>query len=136
MSSVRLSMARTLDADRRASAVARPEQTAVVARWERLTYRELDERVEQLARWLRALGVTRGDRVAVVMRSSADADADAAILRAGAAFVALNPTAKEAKLRHLLAHCEAAAVICDAEVAERVRSVGTSAARSLPEARP
>lgn len=119
----------TLDGDLRASAAARPEHTAVVARSQRLTYRELDARVEQLARRLRALGVTRGDRVAVVMRSSGDAAvAIYAILRAGAAFVALNPTAKEAKLRHLLAHCEAAAVICDADVAERVRAVGADVA--------
>ncbi|MGI8729382.1 MAG: class I adenylate-forming enzyme family protein [Solirubrobacteraceae bacterium] len=115
----------TLDGDLRASAAARPEHTAVIARSKRLTYRELDERVEELARRLRALGVTRGDRVAVVMRSSGEAAvAIYAILRAGAAFVPLNPTAKEAKLRHLLAHCEAAAVMCDADVAERVRSVG------------
>jgi len=115
----------TLDGDLRASAAARPEHAAVVVRSERLTYRELDERVEELARRLRALGVTRGDRVAVVMRSSGEAAvAIYAILRAGAAFVPLNPTAKEAKLRHLLAHCGAAAVICDADVAERVRSVG------------
>jgi len=118
-------MAGTLDGDLRASAATRPEQTAVVARGKRLTYAELDERVGQLARTLRALGVVRGDRVAVIMRNSADAAvAIYAILRAGAAFVPLNPTAKEEKLGYLLAHCEAVAAICEPEVAERVEAVG------------
>lgn len=114
----------TLDSDLRASAAARPAHTAIVDADQRLTYRELDERVDQLAQQLRGLGVARGDRVAVVMRNSADAAvAIYAIGRAGAAFVPLNATAKEHKLRHLLGHCEAGAVICDRGVYERVRVV-------------
>ena len=115
----------TLDGDLRASAAAGPDRTAIVASGQRVTYRELDERVEELALGLRTLGVVRGDRVAVVMRNSADlAVAIYAIVRAGAAFVPLNPTAKEEKLGYLLGHCEAVAAICDPDVAERVRAVG------------
>lgn len=113
----------TLDADLRASAAARPEHTAVVAGSRQLTYSELDERVEQLARRLRALGVVGGDRVAVLMRSSAEAAvAIYAIVRAGAAFVPLNPTLKEQTLRYLLGHCQATVAVCDPDVAERVRA--------------
>lgn len=118
-------MAQTLDADLRTSAQARPQHTAIVAGAQRLTYRELDERVERLARQLRALGVARGDRVAVVMRSGAEAAvAIYAAMRASAAFVPLNHTASRDKLRHLLGHCEAVVAICDAGVADRVRSAG------------
>jgi long-chain acyl-CoA synthetase len=112
---------RTLDGDLRAAARTRGGHLAVVAGTVRLSYSELDRRVAGLATGLRGLGVQPGDRVAVVMRNSADAAvAIYAILRAGAAFVPLNPTAKDAKLAYLVAHSGATAVICDADVAARI----------------
>ena len=70
---------------------------------------------------LQQLGVQRGDRVAVILRNSVEAAiAIYGTLRAGAAFVPLNPTAKAEKLGYLLAHSEAAAAICDADIAARL----------------
>ena len=112
---------RTLDGDLRASAESRGDHTAVVAGGVRLSYAELDRRVAGLATGLRRLGVQRGDRVAVVLRNSADAAvAIYGILRAGAAFVPLNPTAKEAKLHYLIEHSGSVAVICEPDVAARI----------------
>ncbi|HEX9822126.1 MAG TPA: AMP-binding protein [Methylomirabilota bacterium] len=48
-------------------AAARPEAEAVVFRGERLTYAALRERADRLARALLALGVARGDRVALLL---------------------------------------------------------------------
>ena len=45
------------------SAKAYPEKTAVWARGRSNTYRELDERSNQLAHLLRSQGVEKGDRV-------------------------------------------------------------------------
>jgi amino acid adenylation domain-containing protein len=69
------------------------------------------------------MGVRRGDRVAVVLRNSVDAAiALYGILRAGAAFVPLNATAKQEKLSHLLGHCGATAVVCEPDLASRGRA--------------
>ena len=50
----------------RRSASVFPDRTAVVHGERRYTYRELDERATRLASALRARGLTRGDRVAVL----------------------------------------------------------------------
>lgn len=43
-----------------------PDSEAIVSEGERLTYRVLNERVDECARALLARGVTRGDRVAAL----------------------------------------------------------------------
>src|SRR5919108_2094841 len=48
-------------------AAARPEADAIVFRDERLTYAALQARADALARALLALGVGRGDRVALLL---------------------------------------------------------------------
>ena len=48
------------------SAKAYPEKPAVWARGRSITYRELDERSNQLAHLLREKGINKGDRVGVV----------------------------------------------------------------------
>jgi fatty-acyl-CoA synthase len=57
----------TLGALLDATAAARPGAEAVVFRGERLTYAEVRERADTLARALLALGVARGDRVALLL---------------------------------------------------------------------
>ena len=120
---------RTLEADLRASAAAHGERTAVVAGERRLTFAELDRDVDGFAAGLRELGVRRGDRVAVVLRNSAEAAvAIYGVLRAGAAFVPINPTAKDDKLAYLLEHCGAVAAVCEPALADRVRAAGAGSA--------
>ncbi|HEX6024035.1 MAG TPA: AMP-binding protein, partial [Solirubrobacter sp.] len=46
---------------------ARPDADAVVSRDRRLTYAELRARADELARALLAVGVRKGDRVAVLL---------------------------------------------------------------------
>ena len=73
-------------------AATRPNQVAVVCGGERMTYRELDERANQMARFLQARGVRRGDRVAFLLPRSLDVYiALLGILKAGAAYVPLDP---------------------------------------------
>ncbi|HEY4059961.1 MAG TPA: amino acid adenylation domain-containing protein, partial [Kofleriaceae bacterium] len=72
--------------------VRTPEAIAVVCADVRLTYRELGARVERVAGWLSARGVTRGDRVAVAVDRTADmVVAVLAVLRIGAAYVPIDP---------------------------------------------
>ncbi|HEV7772711.1 MAG TPA: AMP-binding protein [Conexibacter sp.] len=104
----------TLDEDLRRSAATAPGKEALVAGEQRLTFAELDSAASALAVRLRARGVARGDRVAILLPNGIEAAiAIYGTLRVGAAFVPLNPTIKADKLAYVLADCEATAVITD-----------------------
>ncbi|HKV06574.1 MAG TPA: amino acid adenylation domain-containing protein [Thermoanaerobaculia bacterium] len=75
-----------------AQAARSPEATAVFFEGERLTYRELNERANRLARFLRRLGVGPESRVGVCLERSLDlVVALGAVLKAGGAYVPLDP---------------------------------------------
>lgn len=75
-----------------ASAEKQPSHRALKCRGESISYGELLRRSHQAARYLRALGVGRGDRVAVWMPRGMDMYvAVLGILQAGAAYVPLDP---------------------------------------------
>jgi amino acid adenylation domain-containing protein len=113
---------RTFSEDLRAAAARDGSRQAIVTRDRTVTYAELDRLADGLAARLRAVGVERGDRVAVVLPNSVGAGiAIYGSLRAGAAFSPLNPTIKRDKLAHVLRDSGAAAVVCDADHAHVVR---------------
>ncbi|HEU0078106.1 MAG TPA: condensation domain-containing protein, partial [Longimicrobiaceae bacterium] len=69
-----------------------PGAVAIVHDDERLTYSELDARANRLAHHLRELGVVGGERVAILLPRSIDlVVAELAVLKAGAAYVPLDP---------------------------------------------
>ncbi|MET0556856.1 MAG: AMP-binding protein [Vicinamibacteria bacterium] len=97
------------------SAARAPAATALVCGERRLSYRELADRAGACARGLAALGVERGDRV--VLHLDNDVETVVAlfgVLGAGAAFVMVNPTTKEAKLRFVLENAGASAIVLPA----------------------
>jgi amino acid adenylation domain-containing protein len=72
---------------------ARPNATAVVHPNERLTYGQLDRRANQLARYLRKTKVGPGSLVGIYMNRSVDLVVSIlGVLKAGAAYVPLDPT--------------------------------------------
>ena len=83
-----------------ANAAARfPDRPAVVDGERVLTYAELDSAANRLAHELAALGVVRGDRVGLYLAKSAHAVVGIyGILKAGAAYVPLDPSAPPARL--------------------------------------
>src|SRR5688572_6829822 len=67
---------------------AQPNAIAVASGDERISYLELEQRANRIARRLRTLGVRRGSRVGLLLPRSADAYAAMlGILKAGGAYV-------------------------------------------------
>ncbi|MCC6558329.1 MAG: amino acid adenylation domain-containing protein [Polyangiaceae bacterium] len=88
-----------------------------------LTYRELDEAANRLAHRLRELGVGPGSIVASCLERSADvAVAFLGVLKAGGAYLPLDPAHPAARLAALLADSGAAALLTQARIAARLPS--------------
>ncbi len=69
-----------------------PDQVAVVFEQEWLTYSELDQRSNQVARFLQSRGIGRGDRVGVLAKRQVETIINLmAVLKAGAAYVPIDP---------------------------------------------
>ncbi len=101
-----------------------------------MTYGELERRANQLARFLRNLGVRRGDCIELWVERSLDAYvALLSILKAGAAYVPLDPDYPAERAGFILSDCHACVLVTTSELAAKVGQaprpsppVGTSAA--------
>jgi long-chain acyl-CoA synthetase len=101
-----------------------PGKIALVCEGQRLTYAEIDDMANRLANALLALGVQRGDRVAIFLPNSILAVvAVFAALKAGGVFVVINHSTKPDKLTYILANCAAAALVTDARQASLVNQL-------------
>ncbi|WP_210587076.1 non-ribosomal peptide synthetase [Streptomyces sp. GESEQ-35] len=109
----------TLDELVRRQVAASPDVVAVIADDStELTYGDLDARINALAHLLVEEGVRVGDRVAVALPRSADlVVALAAVIRAGAAYVPIDPDYPAERVKHILADAEPRAVITDRHTA-------------------
>ncbi len=95
-----------------------PEAIALVNGEVELSYAELDRQANILAHRLIEEGVRPGDRVAIVAdRSRALVVAELAILKAGAAYVPLDPRAPAARKAWMVADCAARLVLTGADAA-------------------
>jgi amino acid adenylation domain-containing protein len=89
-----------------------------------LSYRELSARASRLAAVLQARGVSPGDLVGLcVSRSAALVVGALGIVRAGAAYVAMDPDYPDERLGWMLADSAAVAVVSDAHTAARLAEV-------------
>ncbi|MBV9047088.1 MAG: AMP-binding protein, partial [Solirubrobacterales bacterium] len=94
-----------------------PEKVAVVHGDRRNSYRELGERSWRLANALRAAGLQKGDRVAVLLLNSpAILEAHFAVPAAGGILVAINTRLASAEVGYILAHSGARYLILDQEL--------------------
>jgi acyl-coenzyme A synthetase/AMP-(fatty) acid ligase len=77
-----------------------------------ISYGELNRLAESIARGLSEEGVVRGDRVAIYLDNRIETVvAIFAALKAGAAFMMVNPTTKQQKLQQLLDNARASALV-------------------------
>jgi amino acid adenylation domain-containing protein len=98
-----------------ASAARWPDRLAVVdPDGSTLTYRELDERTDRIAAFLRSRGIQPGDRVGLVLpKGIASVSAIFGILKARAAYVPVDYTAPPERNRTILRDCDVRVVFVD-----------------------
>ena len=91
-----------------------PDALAIRSGGQTLTYRELDVRSSQLANYLRSKGVAPGSVVALCLNRSKDFPISAlGVLKTGAAYLPLDPTLPERRLRTMVESAQVVLVIVD-----------------------
>jgi nonribosomal peptide synthetase DhbF len=96
---------------------ATPDALAAIYEGEQVTYGELHRRTDLLARRLRAAGIGREDIVGIALgRGMYELVSIIGILKAGGAFVAVDPGQPEKRLAHIIADTAAKLVITHSEV--------------------
>ena len=104
-----------------AHALAHPELTALTWHAGTLSYGALNARANRIAHRIMALGVRPDDRVALCAERTPDMVAALlGILKAGAAYVPLDPAYPTERLAYMLADCAPAALLCQAATCDRV----------------
>src|SRR6266446_4637130 len=105
-------------------AEAHPNHIALVCVGEQLTYGELERRANQFARLLRRRGIGRGECVGLWLPRSLDAYwAVLGILKAGAAYVPLDPDYPAERVRFILSDCQARALVTTSTLADKVTAI-------------
>ena len=108
-----------------AQAARTPERPAVVGASRSLTFADLDARANRLGHHLRSLGAGPERRVAVCLERSPDmVVAILGILKAGAAWVPVDPSHPADRLAFLLADAGASLVVTEQRLADRLRETG------------
>ncbi|GAA4908936.1 non-ribosomal peptide synthetase [Streptomonospora salina] len=98
-----------------------------------LSFAELDERVNRLARHLARAGVGPGDRVATVLPRTAEAVVGLfGVLRSGAAYVPIDPAAPAERARTVLASSGATRILATGDTAEAARGVSAGSPGGPP----
>jgi non-ribosomal peptide synthetase-like protein len=103
-----------------------------------MTYAELDRRSNQLARWLAQQGIGSGDCVGLLLPRSLDVYvALLGVLKAGAAYVPLDPDYPSGRVQFILSDCQARAVLTTCGLSSKVqpesaRSTDQLASRAAP----
>jgi amino acid adenylation domain-containing protein len=108
-------------------ALRTPDAVAIVFQEQQLTYRELDARSNQLAHALRRRGVDTGALVGICLPRSVELVVGLlGILKAGAAFIPLEPSYPADRLSALLADTRPALLVTNSDLLSRCRNDGTA----------
>jgi len=105
----------------------RPDAVAVVCERDQLTYRQLNGRANQLARYLRDLGVKSEVTVGVCLeRSPEHVIALLGVLKAGGAYVPLDPEAPADRIQYVLEDSQMPLVLTGPRLRDKVTAAGAS----------
>jgi natural product biosynthesis luciferase-like monooxygenase protein len=98
-----------------------PDAIALIYRGQTMTYRELDQRTNRLARHLRALGVSRDVPVGIFLnRSFSMVEGVLATLKAGGAYLPLDPTYPADRISFMVEDAELKIVLTEDSLRARV----------------
>ncbi len=99
-----------------------PDRVAVAFECGEVSYGELDGRANRLAHRLRASGVGPGSLVGIYLRKSVDAYASLlGVLKAGAAYVPIDPAYPSDRVIYILENSRARALVTTADLKDRAR---------------
>lgn len=112
-----------------ASAARCPERAALVdSTGCKVTFSELNQQADSLAGFLATRGVTRGDRVGVVLPKGIPAVvALFGIMKAGAAYVPVDHSAPTERIQRILTDCQVRALIADGPFLDGVSDLESDA---------
>ncbi|MFT5760474.1 MAG: amino acid adenylation domain-containing protein, partial [Alteromonadaceae bacterium] len=98
-----------------------PEHCVLRFEAQRISYRELNEKANQLAHYLIDLGIKPDDRVALCLNRSSDmVIAVLAILKAGGAYVPMDPDYPSDRLAYMLANSEPVVLLTETALLQRL----------------
>lgn len=106
-----------------AAAQAYPEKTALIEPGKgEISYRELSFLADRMRDRLHHYGVRQGDRVGIYLHKSIDAVAAIhGVLRSGAAYVPVDPSAPPARNAYIMHNCGIKALILEDAAAEKIQ---------------
>lgn len=98
-----------------------PEAIALISEQAKVSYRQLDERSNQLANYLQTMGVSQGMIVAVFLDGSIDLiNTLLAIIKLGAAYLIVDTKDPVSRIANILEDSLAIMVISDSELADKL----------------
>ncbi|PYE42370.1 non-ribosomal peptide synthase protein (TIGR01720 family)/amino acid adenylation domain-containing protein, partial [Paenibacillus barcinonensis] len=102
-----------------------PEATAVVFEDRKLSYAELNERANRLARKLRSVGILPNQLVGLMVRRSLEMVVGMlAVLKAGGAYVPIDPEYPEERIHYILDNSNAQLLLTQKELLQQVTFEG------------
>lgn len=100
-----------------------PHATALLSEDTSLSYRELDQKANQLANFMHSQGIGVGDFVAVYFdRSIKPIISIIAILKAGATYIPIDPSYPEDRIKYILAEASVSLVISERGLADNKKN--------------
>ena len=115
-----------------AQSSVRGDAPAVVCDGLVLSYSEVEAASNRLARQLRSAGAGRGSLIGLCLnRSERPIIAILACLKAGAAYVPIDPAHPDDRVRYIIEEAEVSVVICEDALVDRIRPVFDGAIVSL-----
>ncbi len=111
----------------------RPDAVAIVMRQERLSYQQIEETSNQLARMLGHIGCERGARVCFLMpKSPAAIISELGILKADCIYAPLDPSSPAPRLAKIVASCEPRCILAAGGVAKLLSDTLAEAELDIP----
>ena len=109
-----------------------PNNTAVIYEGKKLTYAQLNEKSNQLANYLISKGVKIETLVPICIKPSVEAVIGImGIIKAGAAYIPIDPEFPEQRINFIVSESTANVVICDSETIKRIKEPGNRELISL-----